>query len=573
MNISVKLNKNFTTTFNKLLTNYGEEFAKLNGLDESQLNYTDFIDNFALADTVADASIDGSSNVGHKDIVTLFGEMPKPHRKLLAYNKIYMEMNKKYGFRDANKWLEADWTRALYLHDADTASFIPYCYKGEEMLTITEHPDKEKSSAFSVTFKELYALADNERYDESIGQVAKFPTNLYVLDIVDGKEKWTKIYRVVKHNNEKPMRFIKYANGISQIVTEDHPIITEDGEVPAKDLSFEDKVFSYCPTYFKENNSKELSKDFPLNKDTGWIVGLALSEGNAIPSQVSISQEEEKQREKLFYLLQKYDFPYSYDDKKIRLKVCKFEKYLENILMGKTAAFKGLPIDYNEYPDEFLQGIVAGMIDGDGTIDGYKHRHCQIRIASEQLVHQLSNYLQSKGIFCCDRIPHIYHSESSFKQNLPLFGIGFSLTNEEFFQNIGSIKIQEKYEPLMRKGNFKNKKYQYDYGYVSVIENREYIDNCPIVYDITTETGHFLCNNILSHNCYAYDLKRLAEEGLFFLDNFNHQPPKHLGTFIDFVKEFVSYVTNRTSGEHKRPLYFFSTSSVGSLILMANGEG
>lgn len=128
MNISVKLNKNFTTTFNKLLTNYGEEFAKLNGLDESQLNYTDFIDNFALADTVADASIDGSSNVGHKDIVTLFGEMPKPHRKLLAYNKIYMEMNKKYGFRDANKWLEADWTRALYLHDADTASFIPYCY-------------------------------------------------------------------------------------------------------------------------------------------------------------------------------------------------------------------------------------------------------------------------------------------------------------------------------------------------------------------------------------------------------------------------------------------------------------
>lgn len=54
--------------------------------------------------------------------------MPKPHRKLLAYNKIYMEMNKKYGFRDANKWLEADWTRALYLHDADTASFIPYCY-------------------------------------------------------------------------------------------------------------------------------------------------------------------------------------------------------------------------------------------------------------------------------------------------------------------------------------------------------------------------------------------------------------------------------------------------------------
>lgn len=50
--------------------------------------------------------------------------------------------------------------------------------------------------------------------------------------------------------------------------------------------------------------------------------------------------------------------------------------------------------------------------------------------------------------------------------------------------------------------------------------------------------------------CFAYDLKDLAERGLFFLNsqNFNAQPPKHLETFIDFVKEFISYACNRTSG-------------------------
>lgn len=48
--------------------------------------------------------------------------------------------------------------------------------------------------------------------------------------------------------------------------------------------------------------------------------------------------------------------------------------------------------------------------------------------------------------------------------------------------------------------------------------------------------------------CYAYDLTRLATEGLFFLTNYNEQPPKHLTTFIDDVIEYISYMSNRSSG-------------------------
>ena len=128
MNINVRLNKNFTTAFNKMQAEYGEEFSKLNGFADSQLSYTDFIDNFVDTETVADASVDGNANVGHKDIVTLMNEMPKPHQKLLAFNKIYYEINKKYGFKSANRWLELEWTKALYMHDANTSTFKPYCY-------------------------------------------------------------------------------------------------------------------------------------------------------------------------------------------------------------------------------------------------------------------------------------------------------------------------------------------------------------------------------------------------------------------------------------------------------------
>lgn len=127
-NINIRLNKNFTTAFNKMQEAYGEELSKINGFSDSQLSYTDFIDNFIDSETVADASVDGSSNVGQKDIVSLINEMPKPHQKLLAFNKIYFELNKKYGFKVANDWLRAEWDGHLYLHDANTSSFVHYCF-------------------------------------------------------------------------------------------------------------------------------------------------------------------------------------------------------------------------------------------------------------------------------------------------------------------------------------------------------------------------------------------------------------------------------------------------------------
>lgn len=128
MKINIPLSKNFVTAYNRMQATYGEDMAYINGFGDKQLSYTDFIDNFIDSNTIADASVDGSANVGHKNVTTLLNEMPKPHRKLLAYNKIYYELQKKYGFKVANDWLEADWTRALYMHDADTSTFRPYCY-------------------------------------------------------------------------------------------------------------------------------------------------------------------------------------------------------------------------------------------------------------------------------------------------------------------------------------------------------------------------------------------------------------------------------------------------------------
>ena len=126
--IDIKLIKNFVSQYNKLQSEFGTEIAKINGFDDGQLSYTDFIDNFVDEETVADSSIDGNSNVGHKDIVTLEREMPKPHSKLLAFNKIYYEINKKFGFKTANDWLRLEWIGGLYMHDAPSSTFRSYCF-------------------------------------------------------------------------------------------------------------------------------------------------------------------------------------------------------------------------------------------------------------------------------------------------------------------------------------------------------------------------------------------------------------------------------------------------------------
>ena len=90
---------------------------------------TKTIHNFIDKETVADASVDGNANVGHKDIVTLMNEMPKPHRKLLAFNKIYYELNKKYGL-DLNM-SETDMVNSIGYTKIWNCGLFKYVWKKE----------------------------------------------------------------------------------------------------------------------------------------------------------------------------------------------------------------------------------------------------------------------------------------------------------------------------------------------------------------------------------------------------------------------------------------------------------
>ena len=126
--ISLKLDPDFCQMLNYLRDLYGDEISRMNGFSNDNLNFTDFIDNFLDTKVVADAVLDSTANNGSHDICTLRQDMNGPHAKLLAYNKIFYEIKKKYGLQLAQMWMLGDWNGATYLHNATTSSYTPYCF-------------------------------------------------------------------------------------------------------------------------------------------------------------------------------------------------------------------------------------------------------------------------------------------------------------------------------------------------------------------------------------------------------------------------------------------------------------
>lgn len=138
MDIQLKLSKDFERFLEELKQKYGEDFEYINGLHPSQLDFSEFIDNFVDKDTLADASIDPNANANHKDIRSFMTEKGKSEDKLFGLNKIFTEIKKMWGLRTAKQWLEQEFSRGFYLNDSATASYFPYCWANDFTRLATE---------------------------------------------------------------------------------------------------------------------------------------------------------------------------------------------------------------------------------------------------------------------------------------------------------------------------------------------------------------------------------------------------------------------------------------------------
>ena len=94
MNIELKLTRDFERCLDELKKKYGEDFEYINGIHPSQLDFSEFIDNFVDKKTLADASIDPNANANNRDIRSFMTEKAKSEDKLFGMNKIFSTIKK-----------------------------------------------------------------------------------------------------------------------------------------------------------------------------------------------------------------------------------------------------------------------------------------------------------------------------------------------------------------------------------------------------------------------------------------------------------------------------------------------
>lgn len=138
MNIELKLTRDFERCLEDLKKKYGEDFEYLNGIHPSQLDFSEFIDNFVDKQTLADSSIDPNANANNKDIRSFMTEKGKSEDKLFVLHKIFLTIKKQWGLRTAKQWLEQEFSRGFYLNDSTTASYFPYCWANDLTRLATE---------------------------------------------------------------------------------------------------------------------------------------------------------------------------------------------------------------------------------------------------------------------------------------------------------------------------------------------------------------------------------------------------------------------------------------------------
>lgn len=131
MDINLHLSKDFERFLEEMKKKYGEDFEYINGVADSQLDYSTFLENFVSNKTLADASIDPNANSSHRDIRSFMTEKGKSEDKLFGLNKIFLEIKQKYGLKTAKQWFEQEFSKGFYLNDSATASYFPYCWAND----------------------------------------------------------------------------------------------------------------------------------------------------------------------------------------------------------------------------------------------------------------------------------------------------------------------------------------------------------------------------------------------------------------------------------------------------------
>ena len=542
-------------------------------------NKNDFITNYISASNASTGSkFDPNANVTNKNIATLNAEIPKQGNIQFNRYNTSNKIAKLYSKKLAQQYIKDLNSHIIYKNDESSFGInSPYTYSAKEVIEV-----KYNGRHLLLPFDLLWDVVDEDEVlvNESECVFQKYPQELFVKD---WGNVFTKVTVITKKKRLRDLVRVKTAFGEDVVVTDNHPMIVDIndvnntieainslGQVQYKindvlefdgireiDLSHSPDIQECTQEYCVSYNKNVFKRTLQIDEEFGYFVGFFVGDGhyNIGKSNGSICFTQ-KDRDTLIYLnnilFKKLGIVGT-----IRYKRDKTNCFILSInsdvlwwilstvfQIKDKAQNKTLPYNILEYNEEFAKGILAGLIDSDGTIND-----CQlcVRLASRSGIIQATALLRHFNYGVGNIIQNLPFSnnENHFNTNYTLWGVNASVRNDStklpLSNKLSKVRICESGLKYAKDGEVNITK-------VSVIQKEDSFLECNnFIYDITTMTRTFACNNLLVHNCVAIQSYPFLVDGLKGLGGLS-AAPKNLDSFCGMFVNLVFAVSSQFAG-------------------------
>lgn len=545
---------------------YGFDLFQLSGIGK-QLDINWFAKQFFGKKTnTADVSVDSNSNVSLKNVVIWDNELSKPLKLISSYYRMWKGMKKKYGLEYANEAVRKQITGEIYINDFHSfASNLYYSYYGKTVITV-----RYRGQLLTLNMEELFDMfKDNVEIFPDKETINLTNVNIQVLD---KGGKFIKLTHVLRHRPHNELLKIETKNGMTTVVTEDHPVILEDGsEKFASDLSIGDRLMiSDCKYDIFDDKNTEIDRTKYL---VGFVIGDGyLTGGTERDCQAAIAQKGLEQSRVYQYILE--ESPDTTNKcNKTNTEGMSFVNFgnkcwvCKNADIKKGAQNKTLPKDILNWNKSEILSLLAGLIDSDGCVNS-TNGMVDIRICGYSVVQQVAEILRSLG-FDRVRTSHINHKNraGSFRTWYDLYRVSFVVNDPVLISFSDKLT---KYKDLVTKERGIDGRYETN----EVLKILPLLQDTPeYVYDITTETGHFHCQGMIQHNCYNYSTLDTAHKGIpVGIDAEKSEPTKYLNTFFEHLQLFMVHCGNSSLGAVGAADLLLTVSAYAKRILTVQGD-
>lgn len=545
MYLKVTYDQDFYDLFMWLKSKHPKKLFDIDGIGR-QTDMSEFSKNFfSNKSNISDISIDVNANVDDMSVIAYDKELPKPFFRLNSYYVLWKKMRQLYGKEKANDIIEKQLTGDIYINDFHgIGAGKPYSYDGKTNLIL-----KIDGNVIMTTMDDLFDMF--REYKTLLSDREEIDLTGFDVKILD-ESGYVDLKYVLRHNPHNSLVKLETKNGCTTIVTEDHPVILEDGtEKNACDLTLSDKLKGHEPASYDgitltDSTEEDINRAYFI----GFLIGDGFIHHTFKKDGTQLVYDDIKSswfsiRQNNIIETKIYDIANSLYD-----NVCLKGGDIINIHnkvdclglsdIGFGANNKKLPVDVLNWSKQEQKSLFSGLIDSDGTVNK-KSGIVDVRVCSFALVQQIKEIAKIVG---CDRIRTSfvgdYHSENSYKSNYDMYRVSFVLTDIDFINLSEKVKYNKDivFKERGIDGRWEGTK----------LHKIETVGAPEWVYDVTTETGTFYSQGLIQHNCFNYSTYDIMLFGLPMVQKIKSSPPKYLYSFKSQLEQFVTVASNSTLG-------------------------